>query len=146
MGVKVRDSGGTLRTLAGIKVRDGGGTLRTIANMKIRDSGGTLRTVYTSGGGGGTSIWIDPPYSDTSSSTMTYHAADFTVGYSGGVVPTSYAWSVVSGTGTILSCAATATARLRCTTGIAYFKCDVVISGTTYTAYVTMTHTFEDFS
>jgi hypothetical protein len=150
VGLKIRDAGGTLRTIVGLKIRDAGGTLRTIADLKVRDAGGTLRTVFTSGGGGGTSVWIDPPSSDTASTTETYHAEDFTVGYSGGVAPTSYAWGVVSSSGgsaSVLSGATTATARLRLSDSdgggaTAEFYCDVTISGVVYRAFCSMAHTY----
>lgn len=149
MAVQIRDSGGVLRTLAGLKIRDGSGTIRTLANVKIRDAGGVLRTVYTAGGGGGTSVWIDPPSTSTRSTTQHFHLADFTVGHSGGVAPSSYVWGVLAGVGSIYSGQGTATGRLRVEdpdgTGIhCDFYCDVTISGTVYRAYCSMDHTFFD--
>lgn len=46
MGIKIRDSGGTLRTITQIRMRDAGNVLRTIKRVRIRDSGNVLRTVW----------------------------------------------------------------------------------------------------
>lgn len=46
--VRIRDAGGTLRTITRIRMRDEGGTLRTIQRIRVRDASNILRTVYQS--------------------------------------------------------------------------------------------------
>ena len=153
MSLRIRDAGGTLRTVAAMRIRDASGTLRTIASGRIRDAAGTLREFLTSGGGGGggggPSVWADPASKSTFSSAALSSTFDFVANYSGSTAPTSYAWSIVSvtgGTASIISGASTATARIRVTAAgsaeavEAHAKCVVTIGGTAYEAFVTFRH------
>jgi hypothetical protein len=144
MAVKIRDATATLRTLA-LKMRDAGSTQRTIVGAKMRDASNTQRTIFAAGGGG-TSIWVNPPSTDTASAAQASHLADFTIGFSGGLAPTSYAWGVLDGPGFVYSGINAQTARLMVSDdgsgSIANFYCDVTISGTVYRAFCQMTHLY----
>ena len=135
--LKVRDAGGTLRTITAFKVRDAGGTLRTLSFIKVRDAGGTLREVFTSGGGGGNPTSISPGYySSYGNNSVASHT--FTASSTGGT-PTSYSWGLLYGTGYISGPSNAASAVLQVYAGpleleSAVFYCDMVIGGITYRA------------
>ena len=105
--IRLRDSGGTLRTITRIRMRDSGGTLRTISRVRMRDSGGTLRTVFQAfaavlpalvTGSSGTT----PSEDITTSSAL--------VALSGGTAAYTYAWTLVESDGVIVWTISTATA------------------------------------
>lgn len=145
MTLKIRDTGGTLRTITALKIRDASGTLRTIAALKVRDAVGTLREVFAPGGGGGgvgtLDVAISPPSSDTSSISSSYTKA-FTVTYTG--TATAIVWGSEFGAATITAGQGTATCSFRLYDpgggAFASIYCDVTVGGVTERAYASMSH------
>ena len=142
MSLKIRDAGGTMRTITAIKIRDAGGVVRTITSVKVRDTGGVLREVFTTGGGGGPGPGPNPavitPSYASFSGKATFRAANFTAS-AGSETITSYSWGLIDGPGTVTAGGATATATLQvyAVAGDAVsatFFCDLLIGGTTYRA------------
>lgn len=99
MTLKVKDAGGTLRTITSMKVRDGTIT-RDVKTMKVLD-GGTLRTVATFG----PSMTASAPsgVATVSYTNASMTSATVTCTPSGGVSPYTYAWTITSGSATINS-------------------------------------------
>lgn len=95
MGMKVKDAGGTLRTISSMEVKDGS-VMRSIVSMKVLD-GATLRTVATF-----TSPLSATPSTltqATTSTTSSFMISDpVTCTPSGGLAPYTYAWTIISGT------------------------------------------------
>lgn len=95
--LRVRDSGGTLRTITQLRARDAGNTLRTITRIRTRDASNTLRTVYDPAGA--SSLTATPDHSTRFGScfgTGTSTTNSVTVTASGGTAPYSYAWTRVT--------------------------------------------------
>jgi hypothetical protein len=90
MTIKVKDSGGTLRTVVRASVM-AGGTLRPLKSVKVKDSGGTLRTVFAG-------LNVTPNYSAVSgfgTTTPIYSTPTTVVTATGGTGPYTYLWTVV---------------------------------------------------
>lgn len=102
--IRMRDGGGTLRTITRIRMRDAAGTLRTISQIRMRDGSGTLRTVFSS-----FSVVLDEVNVYTFATppgTITSTTINSTV--TGGVSPYTYLWERVSGSGSISAASPTA--------------------------------------
>lgn len=95
--IRLRDTGGTLRTLTQIRARDTGGTLRTITRIRVRDQNNVLRVVYDSTGASTFSASASPAsVHGTSSGTGTVSTNNTTVTPTGGTAPYTYAWTVLA--------------------------------------------------
>lgn len=93
--VRVRDTGGTLRTLTRIRARDTAGTLRAITRIRARDASGAVRVVYDSTGASTFSASAAPgTVGGSGIGTATTTAT--TVTPTGGTAPYTYAWSLLS--------------------------------------------------
>jgi hypothetical protein len=147
--VKVRDASGVLRTVVTLKIRGADNVLRTIDFVRVRGSDNVLRTVYTNGSGGGTPAPSNPtsisPGGRSASGKPTNYTAYFT-GMSSTTAPTTFAWSVIEGPGTIISGGNAATAQLRIyvdqdNSETATFACDMTVGGTVYRATCTLSYT-----
>ena len=120
--IRLRDSGGVLRTIARIRMRDAGGVLRAVQQVRMRDSGGVLRTVFVY-----LSLSLDATYisevdSGAAASGTTTSAA-VTGTPVGGTAPFSYAWTRISGDAQITAgspAAAATTFSAACFDGIMY--------------------------
>lgn len=99
MAIKIKDAGGTLRTITSIKVQDGG-TLRPVQTVKILD-GSTLRTVAELVSSLTVAITPDTIEGGGRNSGITSNAATATP--TGGLAPYTYAWVITSGTATATS-------------------------------------------
>lgn len=86
--IRMRDSGGTLRTLARIRMRDEGGVLRTIQRIRIRDVSNILRTVWQS-----MTAAASPGVISATGSTSTITTTSAAVAVTGGTSPFTYLWS-----------------------------------------------------
>lgn len=101
MALKLKNEAGVLKTITSLKLRDGSG-MKTIRTLKLMDADGvTLRTVAT---------FVPPMTASPSLSSVsaegdssTLDTFPVTVTPSGGSAPYTYAWSIISGTATILS-------------------------------------------
>lgn len=104
--IRMRDSGGTLRTITQIRMRDAAGTLRTITRVRMRDESGTLRIVFTnfSVGVSSTSDYVFS--SGGAPGTVTSSTINGLV--AGGIAPLTYAWERLSGSASISATAPTA--------------------------------------
>lgn len=107
--VRIRDAGGTLRTLARIRVRDAGNVLRNIQRIRVRDAGNVLRTVWQY-----FSISLDT-YLVTGSGTGSFHSGSVTSAtvtgtVVGGAAPIIYLWVYIDGSATIVPTSPTAIA------------------------------------
>lgn len=100
--IRIRDTGGTLRTIDGsgssrIRARDDGGTLRTITRIRVRDQNNVLRVVYDPAG---TSTFTATAFPESvsgfSSGTGTVTTGSTTVTPAGGTAPYIHAWTVIS--------------------------------------------------
>ena len=144
--LKVRDTDGTLRTITAVKVRDVDGTLRTLAFIRVHDTDGTMREVFTadSGGGGGGGGGSSAGPTSITPASLYYsgkpyaRSATFTASSSAGS-PTSYAWGLLNGNGSVVAGASSATATLQVTAEAGEFNsstffCDVTVGGTVYRA------------
>ncbi len=137
--LKVRDAGGTLRTITSLKVRDSAGVLRTITSAKVRDAAGVLREFFNSGGGGGggNPASITPGFSFQTGKPASA-SASFTA-HSSGSAPTVFAWGVLDGQGYVSGPLNQATAVCVVYTSgaaeeVATFYCDMTIDGIVYRA------------
>jgi hypothetical protein len=93
--VRVRDSGGTLRTLTRIRVRDSGGTLRTLTRIRVRDAGNVLRVVYDTTGASSFAATADHgTRSGSGNGTATTNTVIVTP--TGGTAPYHHAWTLIS--------------------------------------------------
>lgn len=91
--IRVRDNGGTLRTVARIRVRDETGALRTVQRVRMRDTSNTLRTVFQY-----FQVSISPSTISQSGTTSTITTSTYAVvTATGGTAPLSYLWSLVAG-------------------------------------------------
>lgn len=94
--VRIRDSGGTLRTCTRIRMRDAGNVLRTIQRIRIRDAGGALRTVWQF-----FTASVSPTGEVKTDSGAaingTVTSSTFTATPTGGAAAYTYLWSQVSG-------------------------------------------------
>lgn len=91
--IRVRDAGGTLRTITRIRLRDATGTLRTISRIRGRDTSGTLRTFFDS-----LSVTVSPSTADgyvAGASTQNVDTGSVLATATGGTTPYSYAWTQV---------------------------------------------------
>ncbi len=92
--LRVRDSGGTLRTITQLRMRDAGGVLRTITKIRARDAGGVLRIVYDPSGA--SSLTATPNFTTRTGTTFgtgTATTNQVIVTASGGTGPYTYAWT-----------------------------------------------------
>lgn len=95
--IRVRDSGGTLRTLTQIRARDSGGTLRTITRIRARDASNVLRIVWDTAGTSTFSVTVTPAaIGGHSMGTGTVTTGNVTASATGGTAPYTYAWAVVT--------------------------------------------------
>lgn len=147
--MKVLDSGNVERTISQVKVMDASNVLRTVAFIRVLGSDMVVREVFTTGGtGGATNVSISPSYQDYGGGKPPSRSGIFTVQVPTGAAPTSFSWSLLSGSGSVSSGGATASATLTVhgTAGQqtdAVFNCDVVIGGTTYSAQCTLSFYYE---
>lgn len=93
--IRIRDGGGTLRTLSRVRMRDGAGVLRFIKRIRVRDGGGTLRTVWQA-----LDVSVSPPnatgnYRGSSVAPQNISTASVVASPVGGFAPFTYAWSEV---------------------------------------------------
>jgi hypothetical protein len=103
MGIKIKDAGGVLQTAASLKVMDGA-TLRTIRTVKVMDATATLRLVASLAPAMTASI--TPPYETAygySPGVATVTSGSVVAAPTGGLAPYTYAWTRLSGVGTINS-------------------------------------------
>lgn len=95
--MKVKDAGGTLRTITSFKVKDGS-TMRRVLRLKVMD-GATLRTVATFATPLAASVSPNPvsgsSHGNLSATTVTSSAATASPG--GGLGPYTYSWARISG-------------------------------------------------
>jgi hypothetical protein len=90
--LRIRDTGGTLRTIGKLSVKDDGGVVRELQKLSVKD-GGVLRQVFSSITASATTpvTGIEavnhPVRVSTTPSTATP---------TGGVAPYAYAWAVVN--------------------------------------------------
>lgn len=96
MGIRLRDSGGTLRTITRVRARDSGGTLRTIQQIRARDASGTLRTVFQYFFAAASAYNMAAAASGAAA-TGSVTSAAITITPTGGTAPYTYAWSRTSG-------------------------------------------------
>ncbi len=144
MTLRVRDPGGTSRTLADFKVRDPGGASRTITSIKVRDAGNVQREVFA--GGAPPSSGINPtisPADSSTSGTFVCRNGVFTVSYTG--VATAFAWGSSDGNAIVVGGQGTNTATFQICddNGSGIFDqvyCDVTVGAATARAYATMSH------
>lgn len=93
--IRVRDSGGTLRTLTQIRARDSGGTLRTITRIRARDASNVLRVVWDTAGTSTFSVSAIPSsVGGSSMGTGTVTTTTTTATATGGTAPYTYAWTL----------------------------------------------------
>lgn len=151
MPMKVRDAGGSLRTINNMTVLDGG-TSRRVVRMKVMDADGvTLRTVATFADQ--LSLTISPDDIDAFGTTATIVTETATATPSGGFAPFTYAWAKVSGDDITADSSSVASTKFRATnlgqneTRTATFECTATDSaGSTATDTITITILrFEDF-
>ena len=101
--------------------------------MPLPGIAGIIRSVSQAG----PVVSISPDsVNDTHYGAPAYAERAFTAMSSIGV-PTSYLWSIASGTGSIISGGTTATATIR-TTGACTIRCAIVIGGVTYSPEAAM--------
>ncbi len=108
--IRIRDGGGTLRTITRIKMRDGEGLLRTIQRIRIRDASNVLRTVYQS-----ISVTLSDATKNATGSTFTITTGSVTASVSGGTAPYSYSWVELFGGGIDIVSPTSATSTFRAT-------------------------------
>ena len=95
-GIRMRDDGGTLRTITRIRARDDGGTLRTITRVRVRGPDNVLRTVFDPAGTSTFAVTIDRSGvsgTGSGSGTITTSPA-VTATATGGTAPYTYAWTL----------------------------------------------------
>jgi hypothetical protein len=143
-GIKARDSGGTLRTIAQIRARDSVGTLRTITRVRARDADNELHTLWEAGG-------VVPDDNDISLSTYDEFQSASGAAASGAVVsdaviatpqvasaPYTYQWLKISGSSGITITSPTAASTTFSATvvdgtpKIAVYRCVVQSGGRSY--------------
>lgn len=143
--LKARDTDGSVRTISAVKVRDTDGSVRTLAFIRVRDTDGTLREVFTAGGGtpAANPTFITPGSRNLAGKGPT-KSATFTASSSSGT-PTSYAWGLYDGDGSVIAGANAATATLQVYSDGSFtestFYCDMVIGGTTFRAFCSFYYT-----
>lgn len=94
--IRIRDAGGTLRTVAQLRMRDAAGTLRTITRVRVRDQNNVLRIVYDPAGASSLSASASPSIvHGTSMGSGTVSTNNTTVTPTGGTAPYTYAWTVI---------------------------------------------------
>jgi hypothetical protein len=94
MVIRVKDSGGTLRTISRIRVKDDTGAVRTISRIRVMDSSGVLRTVYNN-----FSASVSPTSINQVGTTSVQTSGTLTVSVSGGTAPFTYSWTLLSQVG-----------------------------------------------
>lgn len=91
--IRMRDSGGTLRTIKRIRIRDADGVLQTVLRVRGRDTTGSLRTFFQA-----LYAEVSPLTADGYvAGTTTQNVSTGNVGavVTGGVMPYTYAWAAV---------------------------------------------------
>ncbi len=89
--IRVRDAGGTLRTITRIRMRDAEGVLRNVTRVRGRDTSGTLRTYFE-----GLSVVISPSTADgfvAGSTTQNVSTGSVLAVVTGGTTPYTYDWT-----------------------------------------------------
>ncbi len=89
--IRIRDDGGTLRTIIRIRMRDADGVLRTISRVRGRDTSGTLRTFFE-----GLTTTISPTTADglyLGGGTSNVTTGSVLAVPSGGTSPYTYLWA-----------------------------------------------------
>jgi hypothetical protein len=92
--IRVRDSGGTLRTLTRIRARDSGGTLRTLTRIRVGTQNNVLRVVYDTTGASSFAATADHSRSGSGNGTAT--TTTVVVTPTGGTAPYFHAWTLIS--------------------------------------------------
>jgi hypothetical protein len=87
--IRLRDTGGTLRTVSRISMRDEGGVLRVIQRVRMRDASGILQTVYESISTG----LSDTDLSGTGTTSQITTSTPASVETGGGDPPYNYYWT-----------------------------------------------------
>lgn len=87
--IRIRDAGGTLRTVSRIRMRDADNNLRTIQRVRVRDASGILRTVYEAM----TAALSPTSLSQTASTSTITTAGTCMATPTGGTAPYTYLWS-----------------------------------------------------
>ena len=96
--VKMRDTGGTSRTMTRIRMRDAGGTLRTMTRIRMRDQNNVLRTVYDPSGASTLSVVCAPDLVVGFGTTASLTTDPSTATTTGGTAPYTYAWTLIAHT------------------------------------------------
>jgi hypothetical protein len=93
--LRVRDSGGTLRTITQFRVRDDTNVLRTITRIRVRDANNVLRVVYDTTGASSFAATASPgTVHGIGNGTAT--TGNTTVTPTGGIAPYFHAWTRIS--------------------------------------------------
>lgn len=86
--IRIRDEGGTLRTVSRIRMRDETGVLRLITRIRVRDTSNVLRTVFQY-----FTIDVSPTSITETASTPTIETGvSATASVTGGSAPFTYVW------------------------------------------------------
>lgn len=146
--IRIRDAGGTLRTLARIRMRDEANNLRTIQRIRIRDASNILRTVWQA-----MTAALSGSTASGTAATSLITTGTVTVTPSGGTAPYNYFWEAApynsDGVGISTPTAATTSFRRNgCVSGDSYigdFFCTVTdalgVEAVTSMVAVTITRT-----
>ena len=98
--IQLRDTTGTLRTVAKVMIRDTTNALREVSTIRLRDAANALRTVQIGSDTGDFSLTVSP-LSAIGSVSAPYPAGGYTnavtANASGGAAPYTYAWTASSG-------------------------------------------------
>lgn len=95
MGIRFKDSGGTLRTLVRMKVQDSGGVVRLIQRVRVMDSGGTLRTVFSFFTATLAPATLNGTYNGALTTPQNINCGNCIVTVAGGTSPYTYLWAQV---------------------------------------------------
>ena len=95
--IRMRDAGGTLRTITQIRMRDAGNVLRTITQVRMRDAGGTLRTVWSAMTVALSAVFDWGYDTGLGAGPQLVGSAGVTVTPTGGTAPYTYNWYYVTG-------------------------------------------------
>ena len=113
--IRLRDAGGTLRTVTQIRMRDNTEALRTIRRIRMRDAGNVIRTVFDITavvGGGNVNLSnydvFATRHGGNKTGVVTSESVTSTVTF--GTPPYTYHWTRVSGSTAIIASTPTAAA------------------------------------
>jgi hypothetical protein len=92
--LRIRDAGGTMRTIVGVKLRDADNVLRTIKRIRVRHAAGVPVIVFGPLQATVNPAFVSGSFTGSSPATSNITTGSATVSVTGGASPFTYAWAL----------------------------------------------------